>query len=237
MASAKPRDLAVLIVAALLPTLGTWLYLHVFAESEGLTIVYTVSKIVQFVLPIAWVWLVQRQPVRLSPPKRNGLFPGFGFGSAVAAVMVSLYFAVLRHSEYLAGADMAIRGKLSPFGIDGPWQFLALALFYSVIHALLEEYYWRWFVFGQARAFMPWQLAAGLSGIAFATHHAIVLAKFLPGNTPWSVTLFLTFCVGVGGAVWAWIYQRSGTLYGPWLSHLIIDAGIMCIGYDLFTHV
>ena len=28
------------------------------------------------------------------------------------------------------------------------------------------------------------------------------------------------------GAAWAWIYHRSGSLLGPWLSHLLIDAGI-----------
>ena len=27
--------------------------------------------------------------------------------------------------------------------------YLLLAVFYSAIHSLLEEYYWRWFVFGR----------------------------------------------------------------------------------------
>ena len=29
------------------------------------------------------------------------------------------------------------------------------------------------------------------------------------------------------------IYRRSGSLYGAWLSHLLLDCGIMWIGYDL----
>ena len=29
------------------------------------------------------------------------------------------------------------------------------------------------------------------------------------------------------------LYERYGSLYGPWLSHLLVDCGIMFIGYDL----
>jgi membrane protease YdiL (CAAX protease family) len=102
-----------------------------------------------------------------------------------------------------------------------------------VPHAFLEESYWRWFVFGQLRQFMAWPLAAGISGLAFALHHVIVLGSYLPPENFWTVTVFFSLCVAVGGALWAWIYQRSGSLYGPWLSHLLIDVGVMAIGFDL----
>jgi membrane protease YdiL (CAAX protease family) len=32
---------------------------------------------------------------------------------------------------------------------------------------------------------------------------------------------------------WAWLYDRTGSLLGPWMSHLIIDAGIFWVGYEL----
>ena len=35
------------------------------------------------------------------------------------------------------------------------------------------------------------------------------------------------------GVVWALLYYRSKSLWGPWLSHAIVDAGIFAIGYDL----
>jgi membrane protease YdiL (CAAX protease family) len=37
----------------------------------------------------------------------------------------------------------------------------------------------------------------------------------------------------VGGMVWAWLYWRTGSIYAPWLSHLLIDAAIFTAGYDL----
>ena len=45
--------------------------------------------------------------------------------------------------------------------------------------------------------------------------------------------VFFSASVAIGGAVWAWLYDRSGSLLGPWLSHILIDAAIFIIGYDL----
>ena len=60
----------------------------------------------------------------------------------------------------------------------------------------------------------------------------IVLGVFFPGRF-WTAAAPLSLCVAVGGAAWAAVYQRSGSLLGPWLSHLIVDAAIMAVGYDL----
>jgi membrane protease YdiL (CAAX protease family) len=62
-------------------------------------------------------------------------------------------------------------------------------------------------------------------------HHVLVLAWYF-GWTSWATWLF-SVSVAIGGVVWCWIYQRSGSLVGPWLSHLLIDAAIFTIGYDM----
>ena len=43
---------------------------------------------------------------------------------------------------------------------------------------LLEEYYWRWFLFGGLRRSMPVAAAVVLSSLAFTAHHVILLATF-----------------------------------------------------------
>ena len=50
-------------------------------------------------------------------------------------------------------------------------------------------------------------------------------------------TFLLALAVAAGGALWAWLYHRSGALYGPWLSHACADAGLMAIGYVLWRAV
>ena len=31
----------------------------------------------------------------------------------------------------------------------------------------------------------------------------------------------------------AWLYERGGSVWSPWLSHLLVDAAIFVIGWDL----
>ena len=44
---------------------------------------------------------------------------------------------------------------------------------------------------------------------------------------------FFALATAVGGAYWAWLYNKTGSIYGPWASHLLIDAAIFAVGYDL----
>ncbi len=74
--------------------------------------------------------------------------------------------------------------------------------------------------------------AALISSLAFMAFHVIDLAMFFPGRFL-TLALPLAVCVGIGGAAWCWLYQRTGSLYAPWLSHLVMDAAIFAVGYDL----
>ena len=41
--------------------------------------------------------------------------------------------------------------KLTALGLQSPAAFIVLGVFYALVHSLLEEYYWRWFVFARLR--------------------------------------------------------------------------------------
>src|SRR5262249_14619648 len=125
-----------------------------------------------------------------------------------------------------------MRQKMVEFGIDTPQLYLLFAVLISLAHSLLEEYYWRWFVFGRLRRHMSVTIAALLSSVGFLAFHVINLAKLFPGKF-WTVALPLSLCVGVGGAVWCWLYQRTGTIVSPWISHLLVNLAMFAVGYDL----
>ncbi len=165
--------------------------------------------------------------------RRNAQFLvlGLGFGLLVLAVMFGLYEALWKTGELFAGAAQEIRGKLVDLGIDRLWTYAAVGIFYAVCHSGLEEYYWRWFVFGQLRHRLRPASATAISSLAFMAHHVILLATYFGWSSPW--TYAFSLAVAVGGAVWAWLYERSGSLAGPWLSHLVVDAAIFLVGYDV----
>ncbi len=227
----RRQQLIGLVCALVFPSLMTWVYFVVLAGRREAGVAYTLGKLVQFGLPCIWLRWVEGRWFRPAAPSSKGLVVASLFGAFVAGLMLILYFMGLRGSDTLAGAANEIREKLDPFGLATPIGFLALAAFYCIAHSFLEEYYWRWFVFGRLRELSPPAFAVLISSLGFMAHHVILVYRFIGGS--WGAVLLFSLCVAAGGAVWAWIYHRHGSLYGPWWSHGMVDVGLMVIGYDL----
>jgi membrane protease YdiL (CAAX protease family) len=221
------------VFALVFPAIITWAY-FVFAgrySTGAQQTTFLVVKTIQFAFPIVWVWCVLREPLRTGKASARGLLLGAAFSVVVVGAGWLLFDRVLRDATVFSGVAALIREKIGGFGIDSPWKYAVLAGFYSLFHSLLEEYYWRWFVFRELRQLAPLWPAIIISALAFMGHHVVVLGEFFK-ETPWLAWLFSS-AVAVGGVFWAWLYERTGSLFGPWLSHLLIDAGIFWVGYDL----
>ncbi len=229
-----PRaDIAVLAFAALFPFAAAWCYLIVFSahESAVTQAIYTAAKVIQFALPVVWLAIVCRQSVRLPLARIAGVKAGLLLGAAVVAGMLLLYFLWLKPEEYLAQYSHVIKLEARRFGMGTPARFIAGGVLLSLLHSLLEEYYWRWFVFGGLRRYVPVAAAVTISAVGFTAHHVLLLGSFFGALT--APAILFSLCVAIGGAAWAVIYHRSGSLLGPWLSHAMIDAGIFVVGYDM----
>ncbi len=234
----------VLAAAMLLPSATAALYFVVLSSDAGtdpranpfMQAAYAASKLLQFGLPVVWLAAVDRGALRPRRPSLRGVGVGLAFGLAVGALAFGLYYGWLAGSPLFAGVPARIRAKVGEFGAATPAGFLLLAGFIAVVHSLLEEYYWRWFVYGRLRRHVPQAAALVVAGLAFMGHHVVVLGVYFPGWF-WPAVLPLSLAIAVGGVVWAWLYERTGSLVGPWVSHLIVDATLMWIGYDLvFGH-
>ena len=227
-------DLAVIGIAMVLPTLVTWVYFVVLADAPAAMqqTAYSIGKVAHFTLPVAWLIYTRRKQWREGMTFRvEGTLIGFAFGAVVAGAMIALYFLALKPMGFFDGPAEEIRAKVSGMAIDAAWKFAALGLFYSLVHSFMEEYYWRWFVFRQLNQHTSLAVAIVVSSLGFMAHHVILLAQYFGWGSP--ATWFFSLSVAVGGAAWAWIYARSKSIAGPWVSHLLIDAAIFVIGYDL----
>jgi membrane protease YdiL (CAAX protease family) len=221
------------IFALIFPTLITWGY-FVYAERFSTSVeqsIYLVVKALQFGFPAAWVGLVLREPLLRERPGTQGLLLGAVFSAAVVGASWLVFTMFLRDTAVFQSAAEKIGGRLAQIGIDTAWKYAALGVSYALVHSLMEEYYWRWFAFGQLRRLVRVWPAILVSALAFMGHHVVVLGEFFH-EMPWIAWLFSS-AVAVGGVFWAWLYDRTDSLLGPWLSHLIIDAGIFWVGYEL----
>lgn len=233
---APRRKWGAVAFAMAFPTALTLTYFVLLADQPRWLVqgVYGIGKVVQFAFPAVWVAWAGGGLRRPSWPGQRGAWAGLGFGLLLLAAAVALYALALRPAGVLASAPAeAVRAKVTSFGADTWPRYLALGAFYSLLHAAAEEYYWRWFVFGELRRScrLGWAIAA--SGLAFAAHHLVLLGVYFGWASPW--TFALGAAVAAGGAFWAWLYQRSGSLLGPWLGHVMADVAIFTIGWQLVS--
>ncbi|MCI0459236.1 MAG: CPBP family intramembrane metalloprotease [Gemmataceae bacterium] len=233
------RDWFALAFAMVYPSFMSWVYFFALASDGGAAndlalVAYRAGKAVQFSFPLVYTWLFDREQLRPRAPTTNGLLLGVGFGLVVVALMFMLYHVWLRGTGLMDVAGREIVGKLREFQIATPSGFVLFGVFISVAHSLFEEYYFRWFIFGRLRKHIRLWPAVMLSAVAFMAHHVLVMAVYFPGPFNFALVVMpFALCVAVGGAAWAWLYERSESLLAPWLSHLVVDVGIMVIGYDL----
>jgi membrane protease YdiL (CAAX protease family) len=223
----------------LFPTAVAWLYFLVLARGGGQVnpwqqFTYAAGKCVQFAFPVVFLWGFEGRFPRPGRPRFAGLLPGLAFGLAVAALIFALYFGALRHAPLLAETPARVRQKVQEFGITSAASYALFSAFICLAHSLLEEYYWRWFVFGQLRRLVALAPALLLSALAFMAHHVLVLHAFFPGQFL-SAVVPLSLAIAAGGVVWAWLYERSGSVWSPWLSHLLVDASIFAIGWEMIS--
>ncbi len=238
--SAFRRNASILAFALFFPTALTWAYFILgerFAPSFS-KYLFVAGKTLQFAFPAFIATVVLRTRWLVRRPNRRGLAAGAIFGGVVG-------FAIFLIGGYLTKdpgsfaplveqARNELLARLKPLGLATPSAFVALTLFYSVAHSGLEEYYWRWFTFGLLAARLPYFAATLVANAAFALHHILLLGVYFGFDQ--TATWVCSFGVFVGGLVWQEIYRRSDSIYGAWLSHGLIDAGIFAVGFMLLPN-
>ncbi len=218
--SERRKALLALVLISPTPAVGMVIAYFLVPGPIG-TAAYTVSKAVLYGLPLVWLLWVDGGRLSASPMRRGGLGVGLGSGLLIAAAMVTVW--------WLAGPvdGAAVREALAPMSLDDPGRFLAVAVWMSFFNALLEEYAFRWFVHSRLRALLPAAPAVFVAALVFTAHHVVLLKAFFD----WPLVAAGTAGVLLGGLIWSAMYERYGSLWPGWVSHVIADLAIFYIGY------
>jgi len=212
-----------------LPFLAALVYFVLLSGNPLARWIYGATKAFTLVWPIVVVLLWFGEPFPW-PEWRHGkhrsAWPlGLLSGGIIAGLMLAVAASPFR--EVLTSSASDIEKKVRDLGVLN--HYWAFGFFIAFLHSFLEEYYWRWFVFGQLRKICRPSLAYVGAAVSFAAHHIVIATQFFP----WGWGLLFGSLVGVGGACWCWMYQRQQTLAGAWVSHVLADLGILTIGHKV----
>jgi len=214
----------VLAVAFVAHALAAVVYTLLVTDPSARSAVYFGAKLVVNALPAVWIFGVERRALRIRRPTLREIAAGVLTGLVIGAFIVAFYRFVL--AGRLDVSEVAERAR--GFGLVE--RFWLYAPFICLFNAGIEEYYWRWFVFAGLRRFLRPAVAVPLSALGFTLHHIIVVSNCFPDL---GVVLLLNAGVFIGGCVWAYLYERFGSIYAPYVSHMLVDAGIMVVAHEI----
>jgi membrane protease YdiL (CAAX protease family) len=221
------RSLVALLLCAPLPTLGV-IGPILFPGTAG-SAIWLVCKLAIVAVPIVWRLRIDCERLSSSPLReRHGraLAEGAGLGLLTAGAM----FLVdqLWHASLFP--DVAVLRKLADSsGLGTPAAFIGGAVFWITVNTVIEEMFYRWFIFERARAVLGRGKAVIVASLVFATHHTILLAWYF--GAPMAIVTGAG-CV-VGSVVWSVMYLRFRSLWPAYLAHAITDIPVFVIGYRM----
>lgn len=214
----------IIIFSALLPFISSVFYFVVFSGTLFAKLLYTLTKIFTLLAPIIFYkfGLKPKFKFNLKFDKRS-LILGISSGLAINLAIFLLFKFGLH--DLVRGAAPAITEKVKQFGVYD--YYLQFGAFISILHSLIEEYFWRWYLFGALALIYPFRTAALLSSIAFSLHHIVVAEQYF--GLSWGIPLGL--CVGIGGYIWSILLAKTESLTASWISHMLVDIYLLWIGY------
>lgn len=144
---------------------------------------------------------------------------------------VGLYLLIVGAYALLQGAfDFSqIAGTLTEStGVDKD-NFLLVALYISFVNSLLEEFFFRGFVFLNMKKLGYRRVAYLFSALVFAVYHVAMMIGWF------DIWLFLLVMLGlfVGGVIFNYLNEKHNTIYTSWFVHMFANFAINTIGYML----
>lgn len=168
----------------------------------------------------------------------NSLLPALGFTgfrrSLPSAVGVGLLFGISTYLFLYVLRDQVLeldqietvmaRWRLNPDRI------IPLMIMMVLGNSILEEIYWRGYIFQRFRGIVAPHITIILTALFYTSYHLITTLSLFPSRY---ACLFSLVIFGAG-IFWGHVRQRTGSIYFPILTHFMADLGFMLIYFQFF---
>lgn len=147
-------------------------------------------------------------------------------GLVIYIFIISAYF-IVRNFIDLDEISNSL-GKSLKVGKDN---FLFVAIYISFINSLLEEFFFRGFVFLSLKKYSPRIFAYVFSAFAFSLYHIAIIINWF------NIFLFLLILFGlvIAGILFDWLNEKNKNIYNSWLVHMFANLAINTIGLFMFS--
>lgn len=209
----------------------------IFTSRELFSANYLFSSIYKiiFLFPLVYRVWIEKKSIK------QGIVEHFSFSTLKKHIVPVVSIGVFLATVYI-GSFMLFKGFLDLEGIAIKLQevmdlnvtnLIFIGLYIILINSLLEEYFWRGFMFDKLRGLVsPW-LAYALTGVAFSFHHVVFYYNWFTPLFFWLVTIGL-----IGYAViMNYIFSRYKDLFSCWVIHAFADVVQIYIAFTVLRAI
>ena len=157
--------------------------------------------------------------------KKRNIFLALWLCIPVYAGILGGYF-LFRNIFDFSGITKSLTQNI---GVDRG-NFLFVSLYISFVNSLLEEFFFRGFGFLTLKQVVPRRVAYGFSAFVFAVYHVAMMIGWF------SLSVFAIVLTGLflGGLLFNYLDEKTGTIYPSWFVHMFANFAINTIGFILF---
>lgn len=158
--------------------------------------------------------------------QKKGFLIALLLGVGIYGLILGAYFIVANWFDF-----SGIVGQLSRNAGVTRDNFLLVSLYISFVNSLLEEFFFRGFVFTNLKRLHSRKFAYLFSAAAFSLYHVAMMVGWF------SPILFLLVMAGLtaGGMIFNYMNERLNTIYCSWLTHMFANFAINTIGFLLMA--
>lgn len=193
-------------------------------------LVKTLSKVGMFlIVPLLYIKFIIKEPIlkflNLKSFDLKNLRSGFLLGLLSMGIVIGAYLIF----QNFINTDVIIDDLQTRLNVT-PQVFVFIAIYITFGNSLLEEFYFRGFIFLNIYKTKYKKLAYLFSSLLFAVYHVGI---FMLWFEFW-ITLLALLGLFIIGLVLNWLNTKSNNFLNSWVLHILADIGVMLIGFYMF---
>lgn len=187
----------------------------------------SVLKIIAFLfIPICYSYMNKNIQLKsLFAVQLKGIIHAVLIGIGVYAFILTCYFTIGTFFDF-----SQVTGALNKNVGVNKNNFILVAIYISFVNSLLEEFFFRGFVFMNLKKMASRKFAYLVSSLAFAIYHVAMMIGWF------SIWLFLLLLAAliVAGVIFNWLNEKQENIYTSWFVHMFANFSINTVGFILF---
>ena len=223
------KQTTLLLILLIVPPIIIFLSRQLFAANYIFSSIY---KII-FLFPLFFRLFIEKKTLK------HSLFENFSFKifrkNIFSIMLIGFILASIYVSSFLLFKDWLdleiIVIKLHELISINISNLIFIGLYIVIVNSLLEEYFWRGFMFQKLRRLIRPGMAYLFTGIAFSFHHIMFYYNWF------NMTFFLIVTIGliVYAMIMNFIFERYKDLLSCWLVHSLVDIAQIFTAFKIFN--